>query len=261
MITTKVYSSPRSSDFAWFCRPGCFVLPAVLVVLFACGSGGAWGQSYRSPLILSSYSVAFGDMQSGKVTPPQTVTVFNTGASPVHVTSISVNGDFAQTNNCPSAPNSLAPNDVCELQIVFKPSATQTFSGTLTIAHDAAGSPLTVRLTGTGMLSGPEIAMSPSSLSFAEQKLGIASAPQEITVSNMGTRTVMLTNIGIKGDFTLMPNSTCEAMNEGLPVNASCKIVVTFSPLQPGKSEGQVSITNNEDDKPETVQLSGMGSQ
>jgi hypothetical protein len=259
LIATK--SSLRGSSYPRLCRLGFFVLPTLLVILFACRSEVASGQSYRSPLILSSYSVSFGDMQAGKVTPQQTVTVFNTGASPVHITSISVDGDFAQTNNCPSPPDSLAPNDVCDVQIVFKPSATRTFAGTLTIAHDAAGSPLTVRLSGTGRLGGPEIAMSPSTLSFAEQKLGIASAPQEITVSNMGTRTVVLTNIGIKGDFTIMPNSTCETMNEGLPVNASCKIVVTFSPLQLGKSEGQVSITNNEDDKPETVQLSGTGSQ
>ncbi len=37
-----------------------------------------------------------------KASPPQTVTVVNIGASPVHITSIAITGDYTQTNDCPA---------------------------------------------------------------------------------------------------------------------------------------------------------------
>ena len=217
-------------------------------------------QDFRSPLIVSPYSVSFGEMQVGKPSSPQAVTIVNTGASPVLIKGIAVRGDFTQSNNCPTPPAALATNDTCQIQVAFTPSAAETCSGTLTISHDAAGSALTVTLGGTGVLAGSEITVSPSSLEFPDQKIGTRSAPQTVTVSNPGEMRALISNIDVDGDFTIMPSSTCVSLGGPLAANVSCTVVVTFTPLAPGKREGKVTLTDDAKNSPQTVQLTGMGS-
>ena len=60
---------------------------------------------------------------------------------------IAASGDFAETNACGA---SLAAGANCAISVTFTPSTGGTRSGTLTITDNAAGSPHTVTLTGTG---------------------------------------------------------------------------------------------------------------
>jgi hypothetical protein len=220
----------------------------------------ASGQDFRSPLILSPYSVSFGERQAGEASPPQTVTVVNIGASPVHITSIAITGDYTQTNDCPAPPAALAKNDACQIQIVFKPSAAENCSGVLTVSHDAAGSALRATLSGTGVLAGSEIMVSPSSLEFPDQKIGTRSAPQTLTVSNPGEIRALISNIDADGDFTIMPSSTCLVLGGYLAAKANCTVVVTFTPLGLGERKGKVKFTDDAKNSPQTVPLTGMGS-
>ena len=217
-------------------------------------------QDFRSPLVLSPYSVSFGEVQVGKTTPPQTVTIVNTSASTVHITNIALTRHFTQTNNCPTPPASLAKNDSCQIQVVFEAAAAESYSGLLAVYHDAKGSPLTVGLAGAGALGGWEIAVSPSSLNFPEQKVGTPSVPQTIAVSNTGTKPLLISNISVAGDFTIMPSSTCELLDGPLAVKSSCTAVVTFTPLGAGRRDGRVTITDDAENSPLTVQLTGTGS-
>jgi hypothetical protein len=254
---TRTKSTGTRSTRRWF--PWIAFLAVTLATAFAPASAKA--QNYRSPLILSSYSVTFSDMQVGRVTSPQTVTVLNIGASPVRVTNITLTGDFAQSNDCPAPPATLATNDACNIQIVFKPSANQGSAGTLTVSHDSTGSPLTCALSGSGTLGGTDLKVSPGALNFPDRRVGTGGSAQEITVANQGARAVVLTNIAINGDFTIMPRSTCEHLDAGLAANTTCSIVVTFHPLGPGMREGEVSVTNNQGDQPQTVHLTGAGTE
>ena len=217
-------------------------------------------QDFRSPLILSPYSVSFGYAQVGKTSPPQAVTLVNTGVLPVHVTAVSVTGDFTQTNDCPVPPASLAKNDACQIQIVFRPSAGNLCSGTLTVSHDAAGSALTVLVSGTGTSGAAETEVSPSSLDFHDQKIGTPSAPQIITLSNPGKAPAFVSNIDAGGDFTIMPSSTCMQLDGPLAANSNCTVIVTFTPLGSGKREGRVAITDNAEKSPQIISLTGTGS-
>jgi hypothetical protein len=84
--------------------------------------------------------------------PAQAVTLTNVGAGTLTFSGISTGAPFAQTNNCAS----LAPAASCTVQVTFSPpilagalnSATPQ-GGTLTITHDAAGSPSSVTLAGS----------------------------------------------------------------------------------------------------------------
>ncbi len=96
---------------------------------------------------LTPASLTFASQAVGTTSPAQPATLKNTGSGPLSITSIAVSGDFAQTNNCGSKVN---PGASCTLNVTFKPTATGTRSGALTINDDAAGSPHKVLLTGTG---------------------------------------------------------------------------------------------------------------
>jgi len=79
------------------------------------------------------------------------VTLTNSGTAALTIGGISTTGDFRQTNSCGS---SLSTGASCAIAITFVPTATGTRSGSLTITDNAAGSPQTVSLNGTGETAG-----------------------------------------------------------------------------------------------------------
>jgi parallel beta-helix repeat protein len=117
------------------------------------GSGSSSG---GSALTASPSSLSFGNEQTGQDSTAQTVTVTNPGSSAVTVSSVTVSGEFAQTNTCPS---SLPANGSCTVSVQFEPTTTGTADGTLSVASSAPSSPLTVALTGTGTSTTTNLAL------------------------------------------------------------------------------------------------------
>jgi hypothetical protein len=107
-------------------------------------------------LTASPASLTFGDVASGSTSSAQAVTVTNTGASAASVSSISVTGDFTQTNTCGS---SIAANGSCTVNVKFAPTSGGALTGTLSVASSAPESPLTVALSGTGVTSTTNLAL------------------------------------------------------------------------------------------------------
>ena len=98
-------------------------------------------------LSASPTSLSFGSEAVGSATAAQTVTVSNTGTATATLSSVSTAAPFAETNTCGT---SLAAGASCTASVTFKPTASGAASGTLSIASNAPGSPLTVALSGTG---------------------------------------------------------------------------------------------------------------
>ena len=96
---------------------------------------------------LSTSSLTFAGQIVNATSAPQNVTLSNPGDSTLTITSISVDGDFAQTNNCGA---SVAAGAGCTINVTLTPTAGSSRSGTLTIADNAAGTPQAVALSGTG---------------------------------------------------------------------------------------------------------------
>jgi len=93
-------------------------------------------------------SASFGTQTVGTAAPPVLVSITNIGADPLTITSISASApDFVVTSACGTTVSAGAS---CGVAVGFAPTATGLRSGTLTIADDAAGSPHTVALSGTG---------------------------------------------------------------------------------------------------------------
>lgn len=102
-------------------------------------------------MTISPEAVNFGDQAVGTTSGAAPITLANTGASAVSITTVSIAGtdpgDFAQSNNC---GKSLAAHASCTINATFKPTATGARSGTVSVTDNGGGSPQTVALTGSG---------------------------------------------------------------------------------------------------------------
>jgi hypothetical protein len=124
-------------------------------------------QSGGLPVTLSPSSLSFSGQIVNTTSGAKAISLKNRQAVPLTITSVSVAGDFAQTNNCPLAPLQLAKGASCRFSITFTPTSLGTRTGTLVIADDASTSPQSVSLSGTGTLSGlSAISVTPGSASI-----------------------------------------------------------------------------------------------
>ena len=98
---------------------------------------------------LTPASLTFANQILGTQSPGKTVTLKNTAEQSLQITSITVDGDFHQTNHCPAT---LAPGASCAVTITFLPTKLGAHNGTLTVLDAYEGSPQTANLIGTGTL-------------------------------------------------------------------------------------------------------------
>jgi Abnormal spindle-like microcephaly-assoc'd, ASPM-SPD-2-Hydin/Beta-propeller repeat len=164
------------------------VYPSSFIVTTDCGSGVAAGASCQitvkfHPLAAGLLSGTVGFLASGVVPPPvslsgtgiknpaavlcpvtlgfssqllnstsaaRSVIVTNSGTATLTITSVEPSGDFATSSDCVT---SLAPRAACTITVTFTPTAAGTRSGTVSVTDNAAGSPQTATLTGTGVTS------------------------------------------------------------------------------------------------------------
>ncbi len=104
--------------------------------------------------------------------------------------------------------------------------------------------------------SGPLVTFSPGSLTFGNQNVGSTSAPQNVILTNAGTATLSITSISTTGDFGQTNNC-----GSSIGVGGSCTIMVTFTPTTTGTRTGTVSVTDNATGSPQSLSLTGMGTQ
>jgi probable HAF family extracellular repeat protein len=101
-------------------------------------------------LILTPRSLAFGSHPINTTSAAKSVTVMNTSAKAVAITSIALSGSapgqFASTNNC---GKSLLGHATCTIKVTFKPTTRGAKSALLKV-NGGGGGLRTVTLTGTG---------------------------------------------------------------------------------------------------------------
>ena len=203
--------------------------------------------------VVSPTSVNFGNQTVGKGSAKQTVTLSNTGTAALNLSSIAAsatNGSVViQTNNCGA---SVAAGASCAVTLAWIPSATGTMTGSLTFTDNAANSPQVVALSGVGV--SPAVTLSPAKLVFHTQVVFTTSPSQTATLTNTGLGTLGIAKISVSGPF--LQTNTC---GKSVVAGASCTFTVTFKPTTIGKSTGDISITDNAGNSPQTVAVSGFG--
>lgn len=98
------------------------------------------------------------------------------------------------------------------------------------------------------------IAITPSSLGFAEQTVNSESKTQPVTVTNTGSAEVSINSITPSDGFT--ETGDCPA---SLAAGAHCTINVAFSPATVKSYNGTLTITDTDSGSPQTVALTGTG--
>ena len=162
---------------------------------------------------------------------------------------------FARTNNC----GTVAPSGTCTITVRFNPTTVGDKSATVSIAHNAAGSPSVVTLTGAGSIpTGPIIAL-PADTAFGTRQVGTTST-KSITVSNLGPGPLTVTSVTVDGPFAVNPFTVNLGTCAGAQVAAgrSCRLSATFTPITTagGPFIGNLTVVSNAQSSPPST-LSG----
>ncbi len=198
----------------------------------------------------NSSSLQYASLAVGSSSQPQSVLLRNMGSSALSISSITASGDFSETDNCST---SVPAAGSCTLAVTFAPTSGGIRSGSIAIQDDAAGSPHTISLSGTGLGAG--VSLTPDSLTFSGVTVGTTSAVQTVTLANSGNEALTINGIQISGGYTQTNN--CPA---SLAAGSTCAINVTFAPTVSGSSNGTITITDNIGGGSQTVPLTGVGS-
>jgi sugar lactone lactonase YvrE len=210
---------------------------------------------------VSPSSINFGTVYLGTIS-TKNVTVKNQGDAPMTITdpllSIVSGGnsyEFVAVNLC---PKSLAAGKSCTISVIFVAGPFYTpQTAVLKVMDNAPGSPQTVALYAT--VINPQAHLSATSLSFGTQKVGTSSKPPKaVTLTNTGATALTITSIAIAGTNPLdfVQTNNCPG---SLQPNTGCTISVTFKPTAKGSRSGSVVITDNAQNSPQSISLSGTG--
>ena len=160
---------------------------------------------------------------NGTTSAAQGLTLSNTGNAPLSITSISIGGtnasSFAQTNTCGS---SVAASSSCTISVTFSPATTGSYSATVSVVDNAAGSPHTATLTGTATV--------PPSFT-------VSASPGTQTVTHGNSAAFNVTVTAQNGTFS----SAVVLSVTGLPTGATA----TFTPASvvPGSTSASSTLS------------------
>lgn len=247
-------------------------------VLFAATFGrGVWQIGLptvpNTTATITPFSLAFGNEAVGTASSPQQLLVTNTGSVPLQVSSLAINGDFAESDTC--SGQSIAPGNACVIEVSFAPNAIGPATGLLTLyANLSNGGQLTVPLSGTGT-QGAAVTLTPTSLCFQATLIGQTTSQscqstgtptqngqtvqpgQSIVVANTGGATASITSISLSGDFAFVANTCGKSLAAANTPGDSCTVSITFTPTRSGNLTGALTVVDSAGTQ--TAQLAGTG--
>ncbi len=199
---------------------------------------------------LTPTSLAFGSVVEGATSAAKSVTLKNSGSGTLTISSIATSGNFAESST--TCGSTLAAGKSCSIKVTFTPQSVGALSGSLTVTDNAAGSPQSVALSGTGTV---QATLTPASATFAAETVGKTSPAKVFTLANK--QSVSLTGIAITttGVFSVS-STTCTST---LAAKGSCTISVVFTPTGTGTFTGSLSVADSAAGSPQTASLTGTG--
>jgi len=202
-------------------------------------TGPFWGLAPSVfPVVgVSPASLKLASTLVGQSSAAGTVTLTNSGSFSLSISTVSVSGDFSETDTC--AGQTIAPGGTCVVSVTFTPSITGSITGALTIVDNAVNTPQVLALSGTGL---PELSISPASESFGTVTVGSTSAAKTVTLTNNTSATL---------DYAFLASSNYTATGSGkspcngaLAKKAKCTISVTFTPTANGTADGSLAVSS-----------------
>jgi cardiolipin synthase len=214
-----------------------------------------------SQAVLSPVSLTFPTTSLGSAAAVQPITLSNPGTLTLNISSIAITGanssSFDETDNCDT---SLAPNATCTISATFTPAASGNLAAAVSVADDAAGSPQTATLTGTGTIAQtPQAVFSPQSISFLNTAAGTTSPAQTVTLSNPGAMQLNLSALTKTGANPTSFGVDASACGAFVAPGSSCPISITFTPGAAASYSANLSVADNAAGSPQLVPLTGTG--
>jgi hypothetical protein len=201
--------------------------------------------------------VAFGNQLVGTTSATLTATLANTGTGALTVSALpDPTAPFARSGGtCAAAPFVLGAGSSCTVAYTFAPTSAGPASGSVAIGSSVG--PVSLALTGTGIQGSLTIA--PTSVPFGNTPIGSTSAPQAVTLSNVGTAALDVTALTAAAAPFAATGGTCGA---ALPITiaagGSCTLTFTFSPTATGAANQVLTVTANAPGSG-TITLTGTG--
>jgi hypothetical protein len=208
-----------------------FIRFILILSLAAIGAGSASAQVTISPTSLS-----FGSVYIGLTSSAEVVTLTNTGAETVSVTSLSISLPFRLENGRGLVVQNIAAGKNVTYRLVFSPSAAQVYSSTATFT--VSGTNYSTTLNGTGLSTAAVASISPTSINFGNVAVGSTST-ENVTVTNKGTAEFMITAIGSYPPFSVGGFTSAVTLQAG----QSFTFQVSYSATRVASLTGTVTLT------------------
>jgi hypothetical protein len=224
--------------------------PSATVSLTGTGSTASLGQLTTNPTSLSFSNVSVGSNAS------ETIILKNSGTVAVHISSITaVENNFSVSGV--TAPLTLTASQVAIFSVKFAPTATGNASGSISVVSDAAGSPLSIPVSGTATATPEgELTASAYSVNFGSVADGSYTS-QKITLTNTGNAAVQIKSVSTTGTgFSSSGITAPVTLNPSQTATLSTK----FAPVSSGSATGTITVANSAG-SPVMISLAGTGTQ
>ena len=202
---------------------------------------------------LSLTSEAFGNELINTPSAVRKVTLTSTGTTNLIISSIAITGTNARDFAASNCPASMAPTAKCTISLTYTPSILAAETASLVVTDNAANSPQSTALSGTGVLP---VELSPTSLAFGNLGEGDTSAGKKITLTNYQKVTLTDISVGFTGSTDYGQTNTC---GTSIAAGKTCTITVTFKPSIVGTDDATLSVSDSASNSPQTAALTGAG--
>ena len=205
----------------------------------------------------------FGVQTIGGIFPARRIRLANSGTADLALAAVAVQGAGFADVSAATCPATLVPGAGCDIDIAFTPTAAQAYAGALRVTSNAAGSPHTAVLQGTGTAAVvPTLIWSPATtrLDFGTVSAGSLSTVQSVTLLNQGPGGVNLTVLNAIGtdaaSFSVV-GGTCVV---GAPLFAgqTCQVDLRFAPGSSGTKTATLQVAST-GSFPPALTLAGLG--
>ena len=227
------------------------------------------GTGVTSTVNFAPSTIPFGNQRLNTTSAQMTSVLTNSGATSLTISSVTLTGanpgDYALTapasgTDCRTV-GSVAAGGNCTVAATFTPIALGSRTASVSVADNAAGSPHTLQLTGTGTF--PQANPTPSPLPFGNQRENTTSATQVLTLTNGGTDTLHLTTVALGGtnanQFAIVTTGTTCTNGSTVLAGANCIVNLTFTPTALGAQAATVTFTDDANPTTQIVNLTGTG--
>jgi hypothetical protein len=218
----------------------------------AIGWGGTGVAQTSLELTASPATVSFGTVSVGS-SGSASIQLKNTGTASVKISAVSITGsDF--TSSALTLPLTLTPNQAATLTTTFKPTASGSFAGGITVTSNATDSPSQIALSGAGAASGA-LAATPSPVAFGTVPTG-ATTTQTIHLENSGSAAVTVSSVTTTGTgITVSGLTTPRSIAAGTSVNLTASLKLSTT----GAAGGAINIASNATGSPLQISWSATG--